>query len=628
MVAPIKLEIDGVEVTGVEWELDTEEVLGGAGRFNIRVQDRNNSYVPPDHGDVRVSIRSEDWTLARGEIISTSCDLELKHPWRVWKIDGSDYNASLTERKVGAFDGKTWIDAYGLGIYVNIDPFAASLETDKLTVQQLFDHYVRVADGLSVETTTYVNQYISDLFQIDWEYTDVQTALEELAANVVENLQFWIDPDLFFHWVVIPAWYDLLQEAVGVSLDEGESVSAMGFPEGSIEGLPVAPVEIVDVRDQDDGETIGFSELSFEYDGSEMPEQVYVRGSTGYVYNSPPIPPTEDTKTVVSSPTPGVDATYEATILQANTKLWHVDGTGYTSIFYDLAGPGGPWPVKWVRVPWNEDRHKGGNYWKFLSGPHAGKMLDDNTNYLSGYGGMVVHRVTESPGDPDDPKIGVGGSGWSGEVTQDPNKRQAYLEAPVSSTRSRRDAMGGQALYRGSISTVRGSVKVRGLDGWRVGQVVKISDARMPADLVGRYFVIQKVQTSPLHSTDIRVYRIDWGDGPESRYSGDKVGGDAGMPPPAIQIDVQAFDLSPGPDSTQTITGQMVNGSGQPWNVAGKVVNWSVECYNNLGVLQPGVGEVNPTQSSTDNHGRARTRLTTGPGTNLVYFVFAAVKAT
>lgn len=626
MVAPTKLVIDGGEVLGVEWTLQTEEVLGGAGSFALRVQDRNNSYTPPDRGDVRVSIRDIDWTLMRGEIISKGATLKVGEPWRTWEINGSDYNASLTERKVGAFDGKTWIDAYGLGIFVNIDPFASSLETDRLTVQQMFDHYVRVAGGQAIETDTYVGEYVTDLFQIDWEYTDVQAVLEDLAANVVENLQFWIDPDLFFHWVVIPAWYDLLQEGADVAADEEESVSAMGFPEGSIDGLPIAPVEVVDVREQDDGETLGFSELTFEYDAAEMPEQVYVRGSTGYVYNAPPADPTGDTKTVVSSPTAGFEGSYEASITEAGTRLWHTDSTGYISTSYVTAGPGGPWPVKWIRVPWSESRNKGGNFWKFLSGPHAGLLLDNDTNYFSSYGGMLVTAVPEAGSD--DPKIGVGGSGWAGEASQDPDKRQAYLEAPISSTRSRRDAMGGQALYRGAYATVRGSVKVRGLDGWRVGQLVRISDTRMPAELIGRYFVIQGVQTTLLSSTNIREYVLDWGDGPKSRYSYEARPGDFSMPPPAIQIDVQAFDLSPGPNSTQTITGQLINGSGQPWNVAGKVVNWSVECYNNLGVLQPGVGTVTPTVSSTNGHGRAYTKLTTGPGTNMVYFVFAAVRAT
>lgn len=604
---------------GMEWSMTTEEVLGGAGRATLVVQDRTNTWEPEPHWDVQVVVRGTGWVLWRGEIVTEPEELPNKMPWRKWNIDCADYNNELEQRLVGAFDGKTWLDPGGFGFFVNIDPFASSLATDKLTVQQLLDHYIRV-DGTALETTTYVNEYLADFFPISWEYSTLQKALEDLAARILDNLQFWVDPDLNFHWITIPAWQDLATDAVTTSIDETVSSMASLGPEAPSDEFVLAPVEL-----SDDGLATGFSDLKFTFDGSAMPEQIYVRGATGYVYNSPPIPAVDETKTVVKAPVPGSPASYELTIL-ATTKLWHVDGTGYVSVTFASVGAGGPWPVKWVSVPWSEARHKGGSYWKFLSGPHAGLLADDDTNVLNGYGSIVVRKVGATPAAP---KVGIGGSGWVGEVDQDPNKRQAFLDSPISTDKAARDSFGGQAIYRGKFPTLRGSLVVTGVDGWRVGQLVKISDVRLPTALNGRYFVIQSVRAELIEGQDERKYAIDWGDGPTSRFSQQNFAGDdGGFPPPAIKIDVTVQDISPGASSTQVITGQLVDGSGKPWAIPGKIVNWSFQAYNALGVLQTAEGSLAPTVSITDKHGTARTKLTTGPDDRMVYFVFATVKAT
>src|SRR5450756_873870 len=92
-----------------------------------------------------------------------------------------------------------------MGDYINIDPNAQSLASDKLTVQRLLDAYIRV-DGQAFEANTYVEEYISDLNgSLQWSYATLQSSLEEMAQEVVFNLQFWGDPDLYFHWVSIPS---------------------------------------------------------------------------------------------------------------------------------------------------------------------------------------------------------------------------------------------------------------------------------------------------------------------------------------------------------------------------------------------------------------------------------------
>jgi len=624
---PISLYLNGVERIdehGLEWDWSTSEQLGATGDATLIVQDRDNTLEPAAHWDVKLVIKSNAHVLWRGEVTSFSLELPDKFPWRRWNLQCSDYNGEMPLRLVGAYDGKIWIDTSGLGIFVNIDPYASPLETDKLTVQSWFDHYFRVNDE-AVDTDTFVVSYLENLdkmYMQEPSYGNLQQALEDLAALIIQNLQFWIDPDLNFHWVAIPAWQDLLVDAIATELDDTLSTSALMFPEGSIAGLEFAPYTVSDVGDLETD--IGFSDLKFELDGGAMPEQVYVKGATGYVYNSAALEPSGETKTVVHSPTAGTADRYELTFL-ATTKLWHTDSTGYVSTSYDTCGASGPYDVKWVRVAWNEARNKGGNYWKLLEGPNAGKLVDDNTNVLAYYGEIEVVKVTS----PDVIKstVGVGGSGWTNEVDQDPTKRQVYLEA-ISTTVAERDSVGGQAIYRGLFETLRGSVIARGFDGWRVGQLLRVQDARLPDKYNEHYYVIQQVTAKPVSGQDYREYTLNFGDGPESRYTAERRGGPVEWPSPVNQIHISAFDLSPGPNSTQTITGQLVNGMGAPWAVSGKTVNWSFECYNRLGALQTGQGSISPKVSITDRFGKASTRLTTGSGTNLVYFVFANVKAT
>lgn len=616
----IDLYINHVLVSGMEWTFSAEEVLGGVGRGQLRVQDRTNSWEPKCHWDVLAIVASTGHVAFRGEIVSEPVELPVGHDWRVWVMDCADYNGELPQRLVGAIDGKTWEDIDGLGDYVAVDPYAHSKKTDKKTVQALIDHYIRV-DGEALDTSTYVYEYLDDFETIYWSYSDLQQALEELATHVVENLQFWVDPDLKFHWVAIPAWYDLLQEEYGLT-EANQNFSGM-FPEGyAAASFPGGPAHVSDVADVG---TVGGRELKFTFDGSDMPEQIYVKGSTGFVYNAPPQPTTTETRRINpqgDTVDPADKEIFQLTVTQT-TRVWERNADGYITTPYDTLAPGGPYNVRFINVPVNPANNKGGRYWKLLNGPKQGWLIDNDTNDY-GWGHIKVFKEIVRKSEP---KIGVGGSGWVRSVDQDPNKRQAYLEATVSSTKKRREAIGGQQLYRAKRPTLRGSVKVSGADGWRVGQVMKITDARLPDELNGKYFMIQRVQMTLIAGTDVREYVLDWGDGPTSRWS---------MQPklkpfdldydPATQIIVRAFDLSPGPNSTQTIIGQLANRAGKPWHVAGRVVRWSLEAYTSAGVRTTG-GELSPEVSITDRNGRARTKLTTGPKRGRVYFVFADVAA-
>lgn len=620
MAGPIQFLVNGEEREGLEWSWSTEEILGGTGRATLRVQDRTNSWEPACHDEIEIKIRATGWNLFHGEVISEPVDLPVKHPFRIWGLDCSDYNAQMPLRKVGALDGKTWEDTSGLGIWVNVDPYANSLKTDQKTVRRLLDHYLRV-HGHAFDTDDYVFKYLDDFTTIFWTYTDVQKALEDMAALVADNLQFWVDPDLKFHWVVIPAWYDILQDEAALDEDDTASVLAGMMPEG-IGQFDVAPAVI---SDEAQPGTIGGRGLKFTLDGSDMPQQIYVRGSTGFVYNAGSIDPTGNTKKI-NPQGYGVKASETLQLtFNETTKIWRRTSDGFIDPDFVNAAASGPWNVRFVEIPWDPSVHKGGHFWKLLNGPYKGKFVDNDTNYFN-YGDITVERINPKVTEP---KIGVGGSGWVNSVDQDRNKRQAYLEAPISDSQRVRDRIGRQALYRAKHPTLRGSITVSGVDGWRAGQVVKIIDERLPSDMNGRYFMIQRVQAKPIEGQDVREYTLDFGDGPVSRWSmkGDEKNDGRGLlPEPGTDIEIKVFDLSPGPNSTQRIQGQIVNKAGAPWRIPGKVVKWSVEAYNSSGARVQS-GSLSPRTSITDANGRAYTKLTTGPETGYVYYVFADVAA-
>lgn len=629
-VTPVRLFVNHVEIVNVEWEMTTEEILGGKGRARLVVQDRTNTWEPQPHWDVKAIRRSDSWVMFRGEIINEPVELPVGMPFRKWQLDCVDYSDQFPQRLIGAFDGVTWQDVDGLGDYVNIDPFAHSLATDKLTIQALFDRYIRV-DGEAINTTEFVGEYLTDFGPIFWAYSNLQRALEELAGYIAANLQFWLDPDLKLHWITVPAWQELAQQAAALIAAPTSGGLAALMPSVVVERLQTSEADISDVPGA--GE-VGGRNLKFTFDGSDMPQQIYVRGSTGFVYNAPAVNPAGETVTI-NPEGYGSKSTdkFRLTFL-STTKVWRKGSNGLLDGTFVNHASGGPYEVEFIKVPYNSANGKGGHFWKLNTGPHVGYLVDNDTNYFN-YGDILVEKYVVTVTEP---QVGVGGSGWVNAVTQDPNKRQAYLEAGISSTEAIRDSFGGQALYRASFPTLRGSVTVDnrgpsdegdGTESWRVGQLVKITDARLPATLNGEYFIIQRVATSLLAETNIREYTIDWGDGPTSRYTADEKpgGGDeVTWPPPAVMVIIEAFDLSPGPNSSQVIVGQLANKAGGPWEIGGKVVKWALEAYTSPGgALVPGQGTLTPEASATDSHGRARTTLKTGPMAGLVYFVFADV---
>ena len=1091
----IDLYVNDVVRYGVEWSMSFEEVLGGQGRSTLTIQDRTNTWEPDTHDDIKAVVSSTGWVLFRGEVISEPVELPVAHPWRKWGMECSDYNNQLALRLVGAIDGTSWQDADGYGDYIAIDPWAHSARTDRMTIQALFDHYIRI-HGEAIDTDTFVGEYLVDFAMIYWTYSTLDAVVAELASFIAKNLQSWLDPDLKYHWVVIPSWRDLAQDVAAIlvdsssapmarmlpevsptqqtqltvitpSIDDGFSRNGSGWgvadsgqswltgssgtapddaqlstdataggimyngvgsgglssgsahvasaggvvtddfdillevslrdestispdftfkelsitanalrfgwhghdenagaytwqdhavPEwqanhdysgtglddwivvptggglqpwfrlrfdypgmsGSVEPSwvpgwgaqvtdgdvtwvcqpwdawapfsqyvtgtlkfpsavnghvyqvvaadfengwssfeePAWPTDGSTVVEQmmspddpfwfiDDGhglgsafesvvyngfwtdneygsiliravrtgsiatmrawqkgtlepstwdvvatgvdttgtlnggarlkvdatmltdgtalarrlevrsahldsvsqtteirDLMGFAPamiwmdgggppgsisgrgLKFTYDGSDQPEQAYIRGKTGFTYDNGQDP------SIINATPPPVDktpGTYKLTFL-LDTPYFFLTSDGY--IDDDLTPstvPSGLSCYARIRsVPVNPDPaslHRFGDYYAMVDGLYAGflvpvsamdgvngtaelvaqadpgtggggggaippppgsvyitytvkhgdtlwaiagvyygnplkwptlyklnKAVIDKTAKAHGYTSNFAHWIfpgeklqvprkgggtpnppplppapTTPPSDWVDPvvTIGVGGTGWSSSVEQDPNKRQVYVDAPQSTTEDQRNAIGAQVLYRGQYPTLRGTVTVSGVDGWRCGQLVQICDVRLPTALNGKFFVIQRVASRLIAGNDVREYDIDWGDGSVGRSTTQQpkpiVGNWVG---PLTKIVILTKDVSPKPNESQVIVGQLSTMSGDPIQLSDRVVNWDLVVLDGNNNVVVGQGFIAPSSSTTDASGQARTKLTTGSRTGLTYYVY------
>lgn len=606
MSNPILLYLNGVEVgDNMEWDATTEEILGGIGRATFTIQDRTNSYEPQCHWDVKAVIAATGWVLYRGEIITEPIMLVDGMPWRKWQISCADANYELDWRLVGAIDGTVWEDEDGYGDWIAIDPYANSLADDAQTVQALFDHYFRF-NGDAVGTSTYVETNLApgSFAPVFWTYSTLRGALDDMAALVAGNLQHGITPDLEEHWQILPAWYEL----VG-----GSTTTIFPTVPG---GLGSAPMDV-----DNDTPGSGVSSLSWTFDGSAMPDQVYVKGATGFSRSGG----TGDFGTGDTGPAPSPAGKYTVTI-DDDTNLYSADSTGY--ILDDLTPPTIPAGevvsanvVVFPRKPTGE--HHGGSFYKVLTGPYAGGYISSSTNTL-GYGSISVASAAAAPLPGPPPVVtGIGGSGWTYSVTQDPNKRQAYFDAPLSVDKAGRDSIGGQQLYRGMFPTLRGTMVLTGansVDGWRTWSTVGIHDHRMPDSMNGKRFLIQRIGTE-FYQGGVRKYTIDWGDGPTQRASAQPHPRPR-VPEPAVQLLITAPDLGPNPHDSQIITAQLVDrSSNAPWKIPGKVVQWNLTVVDKFGNPVHGQGSLDPLVSTTNRSGTARTVLTAGSRTGLRYSV-------
>lgn len=254
-----------------------------------------------------------------------------------------------------------------------------------------------------------------------------------------------------------------------------------------------------------------------------------------------------------------------------------------------------------------------------------------------------------------DPDIGLYGSrilyagaGWghSSPVNAGHSKsaRQLLVDGQAT-TREQRDRLADTYAAFGSRPRYRGQITIGGRDdegngsplptGLRAGQVIPITDARLPAALNGISWPIQRLSGSLVANPDapksVIIYTIEFGDLPIGRFSErlpvheqarTTVSAASAAPRHVIYFET----LNPIPGSTQTLTSQARNNSDEPVTVKGIAVHWEITAVvDNLGNDKSGNGEsVSPEDTVTDEHGQSITTFTAGSLTGVYYQIEAS----
>jgi hypothetical protein len=219
------------------------------------------------------------------------------------------------------------------------------------------------------------------------------------------------------------------------------------------------------------------------------------------------------------------------------------------------------------------------------------------------------------------------GTGFPDRQTQDPTKRQLLVDAQAI-TEAQKDSVARHYMKFATRARVRGSIKVGTpddvVDSWRVGQMLKVVDARLPASLNGRSWPIQRVAGELKAGNDFRVYTLEFGDAPIDRFF-QKYRATPGLHHRARHLPARKHHIYMPthhlrPSTTYTLQSQMVDEANRPVRQAGVPVVWSLEVRDRAGV-NVGGGSITAITSATDKHGRTSATLVTSSSTDVHYHV-------
>lgn len=439
LVQTAVLLVDGADVTGAtEWSMTWEERADGSpGTFSAVVQNRSPSdYLigvnQRDH--VSLALSPSGFPLYDGEVTTSLLDLPVGQIGR-WKLQGTDWNTIPDLRLVGVPNGTMWLSTDGGATFQAVDPLAQNSADDASTVARLFGGYAIRPPGVAFNTSAYVTSYVPNNVLNDpltgqpllqWSHTTLRSALDDLRSLGSAPIYAWIDPAGFVHW---------------------KQQADMTGP---------APADITD--DHPDGvSTIGCRALSFGFDGTYMPQQVWVNGTTDCIYN----------------------------------------------------------------------------------------------------GGLSVAQ----------------GTGWGDGpfASADPAKRQISVDARSVNV-TQREAVGAAYTQYNDRARVKISVTIGGrldegpvIDGWRCGQLVKITDARLPSSLNGQSWPIMRVQGSlRTGQPTTRIYTLECGDAPLGRFYASYRSGPKTLTAPKLPAytwEIYFQNTSPGLGNTQTLVLQLMDSS-------------------------------------------------------------------
>jgi hypothetical protein len=220
------------------------------------------------------------------------------------------------------------------------------------------------------------------------------------------------------------------------------------------------------------------------------------------------------------------------------------------------------------------------------------------------------------------------GTGFPNRETQDPTKRQLLVDAQAA-TEAQKDLIARHYQKFAARARIQGSVTIGSptdvVDSWRVGQMLKIVDDRLPATLNGKSFPIQRVSGKLEPGNDFRIYTLEFGDAPLDRFS-QKYRATPGLTHRARHLPARKHRVYMPrhlrPSTSYNVMSQMVDEAHRPVRQGGVPVNWSLEARDRAGV-ETGAGSITAVTQVTDKHGRTTATLTTGAATDIHYRAIA-----
>lgn len=494
-----QLVIAGVDVTGLgEWDFTWEERADGTpGQATGTVQDRTTIGPTIEYGRKRDRVQAflSGAPIFDGEITTSQFDLSPGVSWRRWKFTATDWNTVFDLRLVG--EQLSWISYDGGMTYQEVDTYAnSSGPSDASIVRTLVGRYAALPNGQTFDVSPYVYQYMTETQVLDpttgighlnWSNSNstLKSALNELKSLGMVIISCWIDPSLKVHWVNL-----------------GDS------------NCPAAPARVADTGVN--GTTIiGGRALTIQYDGTYMPQAVFVSGTV------PDVLPTIETS-------PGV---------------WAPEAVKY-----------------------------GGTNWAWL---------DSSTNL-----------------------------------------RQINVDAQTANP-TQRDAVGAAYTVYGQRARIRGSVTVSGrldekVDGFHAGQMLTVTDARLPATMNGQAFPIQRVKGILVKGQNVRRYDLGFGDAPPQSFSAKwrQQATQITLPNmPAYTWQITYSNVSPLPGVTQTLRFQALDTASKPVRASGLACNLTLQSSSDgITWVTATDGSLGSTSLVSNQDGQCTTTFTMGAG--------------
>lgn len=226
----------------------------------------------------------------------------------------------------------------------------------------------------------------------------------------------------------------------------------------------------------------------------------------------------------------------------------------------------------------------------------------------------------------------VNGTGFG---TVAPSLRQIAVDGQAV-TQAERDKIAAAYAAYGQRSRLRGQVTVgkpatttvaEKIDGWRCGQMLTVTDARLPAGISGQTWPIMRVKGKLWSTINVREYELEFGDAPLQHFSARyRTSATRIVSPrqPAHVHQIYFANINPLPGSSQVLTSQMVDAAKKPVRGGGIAVVWTMVVTDSTGTVVVGQGSIAALTSSTDTNGQTTATFTTGATAGLDYTVTAS----